>query len=57
MIIMSENKKVYRLYYKENRETIAWFNDSRGMFYLMEWIDGDEDKTGYEEYELRKVIE
>ena len=50
-------KRLYRLYYKENKKTIAWFSDYEDMDYLMEWIDGDEDKTGYEEYELIKVIE
>jgi hypothetical protein len=53
---MSE-KRLYRLYYKENKQTIAWFNDYEDMSYLMDWIDGGEDKTGYEEYELQKVIE
>lgn len=50
-------KRLYRLYYKENKKTIAWFNDYEDMNFLMEWIDGGEDKTGYEEYELQEVVE
>lgn len=54
---MSENKQLYRLYYIENKKTIAWFKDYRDMYHLMTWIDGEENITGYEVYELSKVIE
>lgn len=50
-------KRLYRLYYKENKETIAWFNGYKLLLSIMEWIDGGEDKTGYEEYELQEVVE
>ena len=53
---MSE-KRLYRLYDKENKRTIGWFKDYDDMNYLMEWLDGGEDTTGYEVYELIKVIE
>ena len=50
-------KRLYRLYNKENKKTIAWLKDYDDMNYLMEWLDSEEDKTGYEVYELIKVIE
>lgn len=54
---MTKNKRLYRLYDKENKKTIGWFNDYDDMNYLMEWLDGEENRTGYEVYELIKVID
>ena len=50
-------KKLYRLYNKETKETIGWFKDYQDMDFLMEWYDAGGKITGYEEYELQKVIE
>ena len=45
-------KKIYKVFNKKDKETVAWLTDSEDLFYLLEWYGESDVDYGVEVYKL-----